>query len=146
MMNMIKLGLYGMMAGTLSLGVAVAAPGDEDAPKRGDRGGERAPRQDPAERFASLDTDSSGDLSLEEFKVAHAKRMAAMKERMGDREPPAGRTPPTAEEVFKRLDKNGDEVLTPDEMRRVRRGGQRGPGGPGGGERGPGPGGPGPGE
>jgi hypothetical protein len=146
-MKIYKIAVLGLMATLVAVGNTFAEPEAEekgDAVKRGDRA--RGDRPDPAARYAAMDTDGSGGISLAEFKVAHEKRMAAMKERRGDRAPPEGRTPPAPEDIFKRLDKDSDGTLTKDEMRAgMRRGprgeaGPRGEGGPrgGGGPRGPG--------
>ena len=119
-----KLAMCGLMIGSISAGTTVAQPGE------GKGEGGKGQRPDPAERFARMDADGNGEVSLEEFKVAFEKRMAARKERMGDREgPDSGRTPPTAEEAFERMDENEDGVLTRDELKmRGRRGRQGGKG------------------
>jgi len=92
--------------------------------------------------FEEVDADGSGGLSLAEFKAAHEKRMAAMKERMGDRwDPERAAKHPGAEEIFKKIDADGDGQATKEEMKahfqkmRGQHGGRRG--GPrGGGRRG----------
>lgn len=81
-----------------------AQPSDDMPPPEG--------RPDPAKIFAKIDTDSSGTISLDEFKVAHEKRKERMKERFGDREPPEEFTPPTAEEIFAKMDANSDGSVT----------------------------------
>jgi hypothetical protein len=119
---------FGWLAAcVLGLGTAVrlfAVEGEGDKPK-----GPGGPGHDPAARFAAMDTDGNGSISLAEFKVAHEKRMAAMKERMGDKAPPAPKK--TAEEIFAALDTNKDNALSKEEIKAGHP--PRGPGGPGGG-------------
>lgn len=150
MKKLLNIGFCGALVGTLISGIALAA--DHDAPEKEQtreraQRGERGERPSPEERFAAMDANEDGKISKKEFKAAHEKRMAAMKERRGDRELPEGRTPPTAKEVFQRLDADSDGFLTKEELQAARQGRmgaqQRGPRGPrGGGGQGGGGGGP----
>jgi Ca2+-binding EF-hand superfamily protein len=89
-------------------GTSMADPGE---------GGEKPHKMDPAKRFAMMDADSNGTVTLEEFTVAHEKRKAEMKERRGDQEHPEGaRTPPPPEEIFKHIDSNEDGSITLEEL------------------------------
>lgn len=101
-------------------------------------GGEarRAPgkRPDAGERFKAMDSDGNGSISLAEWKAAHEKRIAAMKERMGDKFDAA--RVPNPEDAFKKLDKDNDGKLTKEEVAAGRPAGdRRGPGGRGGGDK-----------
>lgn len=127
MKNVMKLALCGLAVSALAVGTTFAEP-DEGGGKKG-----KGERPSPAERFATMDADGSGEVTLEEFTTAHEARVAKMKERMGDREPRAGRTPPTPEKIFERIDENGDGVLTADEIkdRGPRKPGKGGKGGKG---------------
>ncbi len=80
---------------------------------RGDRG---------KEHFAKNDTDGNGSLSLAEFTVAHEKRIAERKEKMGDKwdEERAAKRP-GPEEMFKKIDKDADGALTQEEMGQAHR-------------------------
>jgi hypothetical protein len=128
MKNRMKLALCGLAVSALTMGTTFAAPG-EGGQKQG-----KGQRMTPAERFAVMDADGSGDVTVGEFTTAHAERVAKMKERMGDRQRPEGRTPPAPEKIFERMDENGDGVLTVDEIkdRGPRRPGMRGKGEKGG--------------
>ncbi len=84
--------------------------------------GEGKERRDHAERhkgrFEAADTDGSGAISLEEFKAAHDKRMAEFKERLGDRwDPERAAKRPGADEIFGKIDADGDGQATMDEFR-----------------------------
>ncbi|MCE9611057.1 MAG: EF-hand domain-containing protein [Chthoniobacter sp.] len=84
-------------------------------------GGDR-PRMNPEDVFKKLDADSSGDVSLAEFKAG----------------PRAQKDPAKAEEFYKKMDANNDGKLTLEEFKAGHHGG------PGGDRKGPKPGGPGP--
>lgn len=113
-------------------GAAFAADGEGKAPRehRGPSG---------ADRFAAMDTDGDGAISLDEFTVAHKKRVDEMKARMGDKwdEERAAKRP-GPEEMFKQIDKDNNGKATKEEMAahrkammenfRGRRGGPRGEG------------------
>ncbi len=78
-------------------------------------------------RFKEMDTDQSGALSLDEFKVAHQKRMDALKKRLGDKwdeDKMAKR--PGPEVIFKAKDTDADGQLSLEEMNAMqpRRGGR----------------------
>lgn len=60
-----------------------------------------------SERFAADDTDKSGGLSLEEFTAAHETRGAGPANSAGA---------PSAEEIFSKLDSDGDGEVTLSEM------------------------------
>lgn len=121
-----------IMVCALSFGVAMslsAYAADEKPAGQGKGGqGGHGPGGDPEARFKAADADGNGTISLAEFKAGHEKRMAAMKERMGDKFDAS--KAPNPDEVFKKLDKDGDGQLTKDEMKEGHRPG--GPGGPGG--------------
>ncbi len=119
----------------LGIGVAMSlsAFGAED---KGDRkAGGHGPAGDPEARFKALDTDGSGTISLAEFKVGHEKRMAAMKERMGDKFDAS--KAPNPDEIFKKIDTNGDGQASKEEMKEGQKNMGRGPGGRHGGEGAP---------
>ncbi len=129
MKNVMKTALCGLVVSVLAVGTTFAAPGEGGGKK------DKGQRLTPAERFAAMDADGSGEVTVEEFTTAHEARIAKMKERMGDRERPEGaRTPPEPAKVFERIDENGDGVLTQDEIkdRQPRQGRKGGKGGKGG--------------
>lgn len=100
MNHMLKITVIAVVAGFVAVSLSLAEQ------KEGGDG--KKWKKDPAKVFARIDKDGSGSLSLEEFTVAHEKRMAAMKERRGD-VPEEDHTPPPAAEIFARMDadKNG---------------------------------------
>jgi hypothetical protein len=116
----------------IGVAMAVSAPGAEN--KKGDgKAGGRGPAGDPEARFKAIDTDGNGTISLAEFKAGHEKRMAAMKERMGDKFDAS--KAPNPDEIFKKIDANGDGQATKEEMKNAgpgpgghREGGRRGHG------------------
>jgi hypothetical protein len=68
-------------------------------------------------RFAAIDTNTNGVISLDEFKAMLAKREEGIKQRMGDTYDAAlAAKKPSAEEVFKKLDTDGNGTLTKQEM------------------------------
>lgn len=85
----------------------------KDGPGAGGPGGHG--NFNPEERFKAMDTDGNGTISLAEFKAGHEKRMAAMKERMGDKFDAS--KAPNPDETFKKIDKDGDGQLTKDELK-----------------------------
>lgn len=116
-----------IMACALSFGVAMslsAYAADEKPAGHGPGG--HGPAGDPEARFKAADADGNGTISLAEFKAGHEKRMAAMKERMGDKFDAS--KAPNPDEVFKKLDTNGDGQLSKEEMKE----GHKNMGGPGG--------------
>lgn len=125
-MKRIQLLLAMVFAGSMLASAVVAAEGEgtgrQQRQGQGQRGG------DPAALFSETDTNEDGKISEKEFTVMHEKRMAQRKERMGDRKRPEGREPPSAEDIFKRLDADEDGFLTKEEMQaaRQRRGGGQG--------------------
>jgi hypothetical protein len=69
------------------------------------------------DRFAAIDTNTNGVISLDEFTAMHAKREAAIKQRMGDTYDAAkAAARPSAEVVFKKFDTDGDGTLTRQEL------------------------------
>jgi hypothetical protein len=123
---------YGwMMVRVLGIGIAMSLSA-YGAEKKGERGGDRhGPAGDPEARFKALDTDGNGTVSLAEFKAGHEKRMAAMKERMGDKFDAS--KAPNPDEIFKKIDANSDGQATKEEMKNAgpgaggqREGGRRG--------------------
>ena len=95
------LGLISALAliGRLAVAEDAAKPADG---KPGDGGpqGDRPPRPPPGEMFKKLDTDSSGKVSLAEFKAG----------------PRAQKDPAKAEEYFKKMDKDASGDLTLEEL------------------------------
>jgi len=107
-MNVVRTVVSGIVVVSLC-GAAFAA---EDEAKE-----HKGPPRDGKARFEAADTDGSGGISLEEFKAGHEKRMAAMKEHMGDRWDPARAAQhPGPEEIFKKIDADGNGQLTQEEM------------------------------
>ena len=92
-------------AGLVSTGVAMAEPGEG--------GGKEKPN--PEKAFARIDTDGNGQVTLEEFTVAYAKRMEKMKERQGDR-PEGAKTPPEAGDIFARMDADSNGSVSLEEF------------------------------
>jgi hypothetical protein len=87
---------------SLLLVPALAMAADDTKPKRPGKGTEKRP--DPAEAFKKLDTNSDGNVSLEEFKAGPAGKRDAAK----------------AEEVYKKMDKDSDGKLTVEEFKAAR--------------------------
>jgi hypothetical protein len=100
-------------------GMSLAAEGEKEGKKRVRKGHKGHDRK---EMFSKLDADGSKTISLEEFKVAHKKRMAMHKERMGDKwdESRAAKMP-SVKDIFKKMDADADGQLTMDEMRSAHR-------------------------
>jgi hypothetical protein len=96
-------------------GMSLAAVGEDDA-KKSDRKGHKGHNR--KEMFSKLDTDGSETISLAEFKVGHAKRIAMHKERMGDKwdESRAAKMP-SAEDIFNKIDADNTGEITKDEMK-----------------------------
>jgi Ca2+-binding EF-hand superfamily protein len=64
-----------------------------------------------------MDTNTNGVISLDEFKAMQTKREEEMKQRRGDKyDATTAATKPSAEEVFKKLDADGDGTLTRQEL------------------------------
>lgn len=102
--------LIGAMAIATSLTCA------EEAPKEPKKPGKTPPDLEAV--FKKLDADSSGSLSLEEFKASGR----------------AKENPEKAEEIFKKIDKDGNGSLSLEEFKTHRpphKDGKGGPGGPG---------------
>jgi Ca2+-binding EF-hand superfamily protein len=85
-------------------------------------------KPDPAARFAKMDADGNGSVSLEEFKASHEKRMEAMKKHKGENAPAEGRTPPPPEKIFERMDRNGDGAISLEEFKSGPKGRKEGKG------------------
>jgi len=130
-MTKMRLASLVLVFGGVCCAVSVLAGEGEGHGKR-----ERGKR---AEHFKAADTDASGGLSLAEFKVMHEKRMAMMKEHLGDRynEEWAAKMP-SAEGIFAKIDADESGEITKEEMREAhkRRREHRGGVGPDG-KRGP---------
>ncbi len=70
-----------------------------------------------AKRLAAVDTDGNGLVSLDEFKAMQAKREEERKQKLGDKYDAArAAKQPSAEERFKKLDKDGSGDLTKEEF------------------------------
>lgn len=109
----------------LGLGVALCL----SASAADDKGvqGKGRPGGDPEARFKAMDTDGNGTISLEEHKAGHEKRIAAMKERMGDKFDAS--KVPNPEESFKKIDTDGNGQLSKEEMQAAHKARAPGPGG-----------------
>ena len=89
------------------------------------------------QRFKAADTDGNGTISLAEFEIMHAKRVARIKENIGDRfDPERAAKRPSAAEIFAKIDTDQSGDLTKQELhqahkqrmeRRQERGGKGGP-------------------
>ena len=103
------------VAAVAMLGAGMVMAEEKTAGPRGNRGG------DPEVVFKAMDKDGNGSISLDEFKAAHEKRVAAMKERMGDKwdESRASKMP-SSEDVFKKTDADSDGAVTLEEMKQAR--------------------------
>ena len=98
-----------------AMAIATSLACAQDAPKGPKPPGKGHPA--PEEIFKKLDADSSGSVSLEEFKAS----------------PRAKENPEKAEEMFKKIDKDGNGELSLEEFKSHRpphRPGKGGPGGP----------------
>jgi len=109
-----------MLGWSTVLGVLVAVLVVHEAVAQGEgkgrKGEGRGPREKPVvDRFAQIDANGDGVISLDEFKAAHAKRMEGMKEKMGDKFDPA-RLEKKAEEMFTRMDKDNSGGITREEF------------------------------
>lgn len=101
--QMIALGVVGWAA-------AAAMPATADPPA------------DPAARFAAVDTDGDGVRSLDEVALAHEQRLERITQRLGDRyDLERAAHPPSAEEVFARLDTDANGFVSPEELAEARR-------------------------
>jgi hypothetical protein len=128
--------LIGLLCvGTLCAGALQAqeADGPKGKPGRPDRG-PRPIMGGITNRFAAIDTNTNGVISLDEFKAMHAKREEMKKQRGDKYDAATAATKPSAEETFKKLDTDGDGTLTKKELAadRMPRGNRRPPRGEGG--------------
>jgi hypothetical protein len=103
-----------LVLSTLALSLLAAVAGPDGKEGKGPGGEGKGPGGKPGEAmFKRLDADSSGDISLDEFKKGPRFANDAAK----------------AEEVYKKIDANGDGKVTLEEMKAMRPpGGGRGPG------------------
>lgn len=99
----------------VGLAMALSVYAEEKKEGAGGPGGHGPGNFNPEERFKAMDTDGNGTISLAEFKAGHEKRMAQMKERMGEKFDASKM--PNPDETFKKLDKDGNGELTKDEMK-----------------------------
>lgn len=124
-----RMGWVLAVATVLVAGGAMAGEGGEGKPPH--------KPMSPEERFAKMDTDSSGSVTLEEFKAAHQEWARKRAERRG----PGAGAEVSAEKRsekwgarFVALDTNGDETLSQEEFvagaPKPGEGRQRGPKGP----------------
>ena len=95
--------MVGMIVAGLVVGLNVRA---EDA----------APKKES--RFEKMDTDGNGSISKEEYKVVHERRLAKMKEKMGDKYDPA--RAPEMDKAFGRLDADKNGEITKEEFATAR--------------------------
>jgi hypothetical protein len=114
------------IACVLGIGMALSLPASAADGKDGKGGeGKGRPGGDPEARFKAMDTDGNGAISIEEYKASQEKRVASMKEKMGDKFDAA--KVPNPEEAFKKADANGDGQLSKEEVQSMRK--AMGPGG-----------------
>lgn len=80
-----------------------------------------------ARRFAGMDANTNGVISLDEYTAMLATREEAVKQRMGDKyDAEKAAKKPSAEEVFKKLDTDASGTLSKEEFD-AGRGGAKGP-------------------
>ena len=108
--------LIGLLcAGTLCVGALQAQEADGAKGKPG-----RPPPHYAGaaiDRFAAIDTNTNGVISLDEFKAMHAKREAGIKQRKGNTyDATTAATKPSVEATFKKLDTDGNDTLTKQEL------------------------------
>ena len=78
------------------------------------QGGEKQGKRSPEKMFNRMDADDSGGVSLAEFTTAHERRLEKMKEK--GKEPKDGREIPPADQIFSRIDTNGDDSISLEEF------------------------------
>ncbi len=119
-----------MVSGMVAATDVCGAPGDGRAARQGGPGGGAGGGQagggqrqkDPARLFGKIDADGNGSVTLDEFKAGAEKRRQRFAERRGNgagggNRPGGGdRTPPSPEDIFAKMDANGDGSLTQDEF------------------------------
>jgi len=66
------------------------------------------------DRFAKLDTNGDGSISLDEFKVVQEKRLEKMKEKLGDKFDPE--KVPNTEKAFARIDTDHSGSISREEL------------------------------
>lgn len=70
--------------------------------------------KEAGDRFAKLDANSDGSISLDEFKAGMEKRLAKMKEKMGDKFD--AEKAPNAEKAFARIDTDQSGSISREEL------------------------------
>lgn len=93
--------IYTFSALAIAASISFAQDGPKGPKGPGGPGGPKGPRPNPEEIFKKLDADSSGSISLEEFKAA----------------PRAQKDPDKADAIFKKIDKDANGELSADEFK-----------------------------
>ena len=95
-MKVQKIVLGSLCVALVGSSVVFAGEGERKGPKKDGQRGEA--------HFKAMDTDGDGSISSGEFSAMHEKRMAKMKERLGDKwDPERAAKHPGAEEIFEKI-------------------------------------------